>query len=139
MDELRRVRPALAAQLEARNRATPAARSGWSAATPRDVRWSTGRVVRLPSKTEARVAERLLAEVAATPGARLYRQVPLWLPSIAPNDRGVPYVLRVDFAVVVPGAAPRYVEAKTKRRSREWARGVAAARAAGYAIEETDR
>lgn len=95
--------------------------------------------------------DRLAAEVAATPGARLLRQVPLVLFSIDGDRRGVPFRLTVDFAIVtpcprteacrlLPGCAHhvRYVEAKTRRKSREWARGAAAARAAGYQIEETD-
>lgn len=131
--------PEIAASMDRLRPGEPGFRA-WSAAKPTSRPWpGSNDTVTFPSKCEARVFDRLAAEVAATPGARLYRQVPLWLHTISPNGRGVPYVLRVDFAVVVPGSAPRFVEAKTRRKSREWARGAAAARAAGYAIVEVDR
>jgi len=114
----------------------PAGTPTWSAAKPTQRRWFDGEVVTFPSKMEARVYDRLEREVRAAPGSRLYRQVPLPLLSIDGNVRGVPYVLRVDFALVAPGRPVRYIEAKGPRRSREWARGAAAARAAGFQIEE---
>lgn len=138
--QLRAVRPELAASIERSGAAAPAGASKWSAAKPTARAWpGSGEIVTFPSKTEALVFDRLSAEVAATPGARLYRQIPLALLSIDGNRRGVPFKLTVDFAVVAPCEPVRYVEAKTKRKSRDWSRGAAAARASGFRIEEVER
>ena len=74
------------------------------------------------------VAERLLEECRAS-GARLYRQVRIPLLSGAPGEKGVPLYLTVDFAVVYLDGSVRYVDAKTKRKGREWTRGKSLAEA----------
>lgn len=114
-----------------------APQAAWSNAKPTQVRWPDGKLVTLPSKTEARVAERLIAETQAR-GERLYRQVRLPLLSIAPREGGTPFYVTVDFAIVGSGGT-RYIDAKTARKSPEWARGKAAAAASGYQIEECER
>ncbi|HXT31401.1 MAG TPA: hypothetical protein VN716_19015 [Vicinamibacterales bacterium] len=130
IDELRRVAPDVAARLERSPSTAPPAAQGrpWSAAKPTQVIWTDGQVVTLPSKTEARVALRLLEE-ARVAKARLYRQVRVPLLSIAPRRGGAPLVLTVDFALVYPDGRKRYIDAKTRRTSPEWARGRAAAEA----------
>lgn len=110
----------------------------WSLAEPTNVMWQSGKIIRLPSKTEARVAERLL-ERAKAEGARIYRQVRVPLLSIAPQESGVPYYLTVDFVIVFQDNHEEWVDAKTARKSPEWMRGRAAAEAwLGVRIEETD-
>ena len=117
----------------------------WSAAVP-----TTVDGVRFASKMEARVFARLKAELR--PGETLLRQVRLPLLAIAPNDREVPLALTVDFAILrVDSLAPgewarlgpacwiRWIEAKGKRRSRDWARGKAAFEATWGRIEEVER
>ena len=144
LEELRRIRPELAAEIEREGVTDPPAKAGkpgaaWSAAKPTAVDWQ-GELVTLPSKTEARVARRLLEEVAAAPGTRIYRQVRVPLLTIAPGRRGVPLYLTVDFVVVEPDGTEHWIDAKTKRRSREWVRGRAAAEAwLGERVAEVDR
>ena len=138
IETLRRKRPELAAALERAPQAQPAAAAGkpWSAAKPTTVTWTDGTPVTLPSKTEARVARRLIEEAKAA-GARLYRQVRVPLLSIASRPKGTPFYLTVDFALVLPDGRRRYIDAKSSRRSPEWARGRAAAEAwLGQKIEE---
>jgi len=106
---------------------------------PTTVDWH-GELVVFPSKTEARVAERLLQEEKVTLGARLYRQVHVPLLSIASNDRGKPLVFTVDFVLVYSTGVKRYIEAKTGRRSRDYPLRRRAAEAwLGQRIEEVDR
>ena len=120
------------------NPARPAAGKPFSLAKPTDVFWDTGKVVTLPSKTEARVANRLLTKAKAA-GARIYRQVRVPLLTIAPNDKGVPFYLCIDFVIIYPDNREEWVDAKTKMKNREWMRGKAAAEAwIGCKIEECD-
>jgi len=114
--------------------ATPPGRSHYNA-KPTEVEWPSGEVIRFPSKTEACVARRLLEEVSRTPGARLYRQVRIPLLSGAPDERGRPLPITVDFAVVHEGRV-RLIDAKTKKRNREWRRGRSLAGAIpGWVVE----
>lgn len=128
----------------------PGTKRGPFNAHPRARKWPTpeGQVVTFPSKTEAAVFDRLSSEVATlnrnvkpdeAPAAVLFRQVRLVLDTIAPNARGVPYTLTIDFMIRFRDGTRRYVEAKSKKKNREWMRGAAAARAAGYEFEEVDR
>lgn len=96
--------------------------------------------IRFPSKTEARVYARLRREAIAE-GARLYRQVRFPLLSIAPNDKGVPLSISIDFALVYSDGRVRLIDAKAKKwKSRDWERGRRAAEACyGVAIEMTDK
>lgn len=93
------------------------------------------------SKMERAVYERIKRELR--PGAVLLRQVRMPLLSIAPDNLGRPLYLTVDFAIIDesgPDACDiRWVEAKGKRRSRDWARGKAAFEATWGKIEEVDR
>lgn len=113
----------------------------WSAAKPTSALWIDGSLVTFSSKLEARVATKLVEEALATK-ARLYRQVRLPLLSIDPDSAkaGTPYYLTVDFVLVRPSGEVRWIDAKSRRKSREWARGKAAAdaflRAVGVHIEE---
>jgi hypothetical protein len=119
----------------------PAAPKKWSAADPTEVLWPSGEVVKLPSRTEARVAERLIEEAAKT-GARLYRQVRIPLLSGAAGAKGIPCYLTVDFAVVAGDGTVRYIDAKSDRKGREWVRGTSLAGALPVEwlrVEETDR
>ncbi len=121
-------------------------------AKPTQAEWVNGHLLTFPSKTEARVADRLVREVrtlwaqeqAIAPArkrlTRIYRQVRVPLLSIDSDDRGIPYTLCVDFMIVYADGRRRYIDAKTKRKNREWARGRAAAQAElGITIEETDQ
>lgn len=141
LEQLRKIRPELAAELEAGPAAAPAKAAGrpWSAAKTTQVVWLDGEVVTLPSRTEARVARRLLAEAAAIPGARLYRQVRVPLLSIGSRERGLPLYLTVDFVLVHPDGREEWIDAKSRRVSREWLRGRKAAEAwLGERIVEAD-
>lgn len=155
MDEFRRRFPKEAAELDrreasrSRGATSPLASSDARQsrtpfnAKPTQAVWVDGTVVNFPSKTEARVAERLVREHLATPGSRLYRQVPVPLLSIEhrrdATGHGIPYKLTVDFVFVRPDGTERWVDAKTRRKNREWARGRAAAEAwLGQPIEEVD-
>lgn len=153
MEEFRKRYPKEAAEMDRRE---TAARPGATSLQPGDkprktqfnakptqVAWVGGALVTFPSKTEARVAERLLMEHLATPGSRLYRQVPVPLLTICGREdgsaHGIPFRLTVDFVFVRPDGSERWIDAKTKRKSREWARGKAAAEAwLGLTIEEVD-
>lgn len=82
------------------------------AAKPTQAAWIDDSIVTFPSKTEARVAERLVAEVRAQrvedqrrgwPATRIYRQVRIPLLSIDPRRGGTPYVLTVDFVIQYGG------------------------------------
>jgi hypothetical protein len=118
--------------------ARPAAGKPFRLAKPTDVFWPTGKVVTLPSKTEARVAERLIKK-AREAGARIYRQVRVPLLSIAPNAKGVPFYLCIDFVIIYDDNREEWIDAKTKTKNREWMRGRAAAEAwLGCTIEECD-
>lgn len=119
----------------------PPAKQAWSAAEPTEALWPSGEIVTFPSKTEAAVARRLLEECALT-GDRLYRQVRIPLLSGAPGPKGVPLYLTVDFAVVSADGRVRYLDAKTKRKGREWVRGKSMAEALPVEwlrLEEADR
>ena len=132
--------PAKPSDILQRAAAEKAGPRAWCAAKPTEVMWPTGEVVTFPSKTEARVAERLLEEAKKT-GDRVYRQVRIPLLSGAAGKKGVPLYLTVDFAVV-SGGVVRLIDAKTKRRGREWCRGKAMADAMpGWSVkvEEVDR
>lgn len=158
LEELRAVRPELAAQIDAEDAARRAGKKyvpevaqkgGWRPATPTHVMWIDGKVVKLPSKTEARVAERLIREVQAMratdtaakrPLTRLYRQVHVPLMTIDPKPGGCPTCLTVDFCIVHTDGRKQYIDAKPKKwKSAEWFRGKLAAQAElGIKIEEVD-
>lgn len=91
------------------------------------------------SKVEARVCARVYAD-AEQDGMTAYRdaRLPLW--ALPPTDAGIPFYITIDFVVKdVSGRIARLVDAKSGRRSREWARGRAAAEATyGIKVEETD-
>jgi len=130
MEELRRINPAFAARLGS----APKKRS-WSAAQSTRIPWLHGKLRTFDSKTEARVAARLLAELP--PGATIFCQVSVPLLSIAPREGGTPFYISIDFFVVEANGRFRAIDAKTRRKSREWARGRAAAeRWLGCRIEE---
>jgi len=158
--EFKKLRPQQAAQIEAEDAARKAgkhlpeqqlpAKGGWKPATPTHVMWIDGTVVKLPSKTEARVAERLIAEVRMLreldakwkrPLTRLYRQCRISLMTIDPRPGGCPTYLTVDFCIVHTDGRKQYVDAKPKKwKSPEWFRGKLAAQAElGIKIEEVDR
>lgn len=110
-----------------RTKARKKGRSRYSA-RPAVVEWPGGVMVEHPSQVEARVARRLLAEVAAAPaGTRLFRQVRVPLLTLSPKEGGRPRVLTVDFAVVSPDNQVRLIDAKRGTRSRDWDRGTGAA------------
>lgn len=92
---------------------------------------------RHPSKTEARVCDRLHAQLL--PGERLVRQVRL--PLIAtPNPDGTLLAMTVDFGIVKDGRLVRLIDAKSGSASREWLRGKRALEASWHIpVEETDR
>lgn len=140
LDELGRIAPDIALTIAAKmGRKFDPKRGSFSAAKKTDVAWNDGTVVTCASKTEARVARRLLLEARAA-NARIYRNVHVALLSIAPRAGGIALTLTVDFVLRYPDGRKRYIDAKTKRKSREWARGKAAAEAElGIKIEETDR
>lgn len=92
---------------------------GWGTAKKKTVNWHGVDVV-FPSHLEAHVAARLLAEEAATPGARLYRQVTIPLLTITPRTAGIPLRFTVDFLMVYPDGRRLYIEAKGKLRSRDF-------------------
>jgi len=96
--------------------------------------------IRFPSKTEARVYQRLALEARAD-RATLFRQVRLPLLSLAPDDRLRPLYLTIDFLLLYPDGRVRAVDAKAKRwKSRDWARGAAAFTAFyGTKIETVNR
>lgn len=85
----------------------------WSNATP-----TTVRGIRFPSKVEARVYLRLVEEFTDQPIRRQVR-----MPLLAGLVDGKLLALRVDFAIVLPDKPILWVDAKTKRKSREWLRG----------------
>lgn len=135
----------------------------FSNAKPTQATWITGQLVTFASKMEANVAMRLVRDVrlaneeqkrvneerrrsglADLPMARIYRQVRIPLFSIAPRDdasgKGTPYYLSVDFVIVNTDGSRRYIDAKSKYKSSDWARGRAAAQAElGITVEETER
>lgn len=97
-------------------------------ATPRRQRYGVTTEVgeiRFPSKAQAAVYRQLRDECAAN-GWRLYRQNLFELYTLAPDSRGRPSRIEIDFVIVNP-ARPlewRAVDAKRgKWRSREWRRG----------------
>ena len=96
-----------------------------------------------PSKMEARVCDRLTAEVAGNWREKevLFRQVRLPLLSIAPESDDKPMYFSVDFAIVRGGKLHRLIDAKAKGRvSRDWRRGKAACEACyGITVEEVDK
>lgn len=98
--------------------------------------------IRFPSATQARVYQRVRAELK--PGQRLFldAKVPLW--NLEPHPNGKPRTLEIDFVIVEGlGSVVRAIDAKPKRKeaqSRDWARGRAAYEACyGRKIEETER
>lgn len=111
-------------------------------AKPTQVLWQDGEVVTLPSKTEARVAERLLKEYPSDQGYTVYRKVRFPLFSIQPRPGGTPHYLEIDFLVVKGNEIVRAVDAKRGKKSKDWARGKAAGDRVllklGVRIEETD-
>lgn len=97
------------------------------------------------SQTEARVCIALRSEIEGT-GLVLFVHARLPLFAIAPEKTGIPAFLRIDFAVVQPGAPPRVVrlvDAKPRKRaaqSRDWHRGKLALEASyGVAVEERSK
>lgn len=101
----------------------------WSQATP-----TVEDGIRFPSKLEARVYKLLRAGLK--PGERLYRQVRLPLLAVAPTDSGLPLYMTVDFAIV-SASGWRLVDAKSRRKSRDWERGKRALEATyGLRVEE---
>ena len=112
---------------------SPAPKRPWSNARATEVDG-----IRFPSKMEAAVFTRLRDELQ--PGERLYRQVRFPLLAVAPNDKGVPLAMTVDFVIVSP-TGWRAIDAKPKRRkSRDWVRGKAAFEATyNVKVEEVDR
>ena len=104
----------------------------WSRAVP-----TTLDGIRFPSKMEARVYQTL--KTSMEEGDILYRQVRFPLLSSAPTETGVPLAFTVDF-VIVRGKGWRVVDAKGKRKSREWERGKRAFEACyGVPVEEVDK
>ncbi len=107
------------------------------------------------SKMEARVFERLRRELQ--PGERILRQIRMPLFSAASDARMRPLALTIDFAVLAPNTQDPpnrlgpwhllpnclgwvcWVEAKGRRKSRDWARGKAAFESTWGKIMETDR
>ena len=98
--------------------------------------------IKFPSKTEARVYAALKREYPATKGWILFRQVRYPLTNVAPNEKGVPLAITIDFELFHPETGRRLlVDAKCRRwKSREWVRGKAAFEARyGHRIEERER
>ncbi len=115
--------------------ASPSSPRPWSAARAT----VCGRGHKHPSKTEARVCDRLSAECFAD-GTTLYRGVRLPLLSLAPKDTGTPLYITIDFGIVKGGKLVRLIDAKTRRKSREWARGKLACESAwGIKVEEASK
>ena len=105
----------------------------WSNAVPTEVDG-----IRFPSKVEARVYRRLRHELQV--GERLYCQVRFPLLAIGPVEKLRPLNLTVDFVIVQKDGTWRVIDAKTNRKSREWARGKAAFEATyNLQVEETDQ
>jgi hypothetical protein len=92
--------------------------------------------IQFPSKMEARVYARLLGELL--PGQRLFRQVRFPLLSLAGHPRThVPLYVTIDFVIVEGVRIFRLIDAKCRRRSREWVRGKRAVEASlGLRVEE---
>lgn len=79
--------------------------------------------IKFPSKTQARVYARLKVEAQAD-GARIYREARFPLLNLAPDERGLPSYLTVDFVLLYPDGTLRLIDAKAKRwKSAEWRRG----------------
>jgi hypothetical protein len=97
----------------------PVAKRAWSNAKPTEVDG-----IRFPSKTEARVYRRLKDELVV--GERRYCQVRFPLLAIGPVEKLRPLNFTVDFVIVRRDGTWRVIDAKTRRVSREWARGKAA-------------
>jgi len=95
------------------------AKKKWSNAVPTEVDG-----IRFPSKTEAAVYRRLRHELEQ--GERLYCQVRFPLLAIGPVEKLRPLSFTVDFVIVQKDGTWRVIDAKTRRVSREWARGKAA-------------
>jgi hypothetical protein len=90
-----------------------------------------------PSKVEARVCARVHHERAD--GDVIYRNVRLPLFALPPTARGIAMYLNVDFVVTRNRRMVRIIDAKSGRRSRDWARGAAACEATyGLKVEECD-
>ena len=95
--------------------------------------------IRFPSKMEARVYRRLLAELRH--GERLFCQVRLPLLCLGPGPKRRPVsAIAVDFAITRGGKLFRLIDAKCKGRvSREWKSRAAACRETwGIEIEEVE-
>lgn len=90
-------------------------RRPWSNAVPTE---SGG--IKFASKTEARVYDRL-CEMFGAESVRCQVRMPLLAGAPKPNNR--PLYMTIDFCIVESGCAKLWVDAKTKRKSREWARG----------------
>lgn len=111
----------------------------WGKAVP--TRASDG--TRFPSRTQARVYERMLLELK--PGQRLTLDEALTLGSLLPPVTRKPPKIRIDFVIrELVGSRweiVRLVDAKPKRwASRDWHRGKLAAEASyGVRIEEMER
>lgn len=139
-----RVAAVMDAQDRARARAATAAPTIPAAAPPpkkprgpRAIRTRCGAGHSHASALEARVCDRLTAEVAATPGARLYQQVGIALVNVAPVGTGRPLRFTVDFVFAGPGVPTRYIEAKGRWRSRDYVvRRCAAEALLGVPVEE---
>jgi len=116
-----------------------ARKRSWSNATP--TACDCGR--KHASKMEARVCARLRREIDANilDALTLYQQVRFPLFSLAPNEKGAPHTITVDFVVCSGSHLFRAIDAKAKGRvSRDWRRGAAAFEATyGIRIEECDK
>jgi len=161
LEDLRKYSPEQAAQFEAAEAARKSGakyvpqpevitKGGWVPATPTHVMWIDGAVRKLSSKTEARVAERLISQVKAMrvadaaakrPLTKLFRQWRIPLGNLDPRPGGCPDYLTVDFCIIHTDGRKQFIDAKPKKwKSAEWFRGKLAAQAeTGIPIEETDR
>jgi len=88
----------------------------WSAAQPTSVG-----EIKFPSKTQARVYHQLESLFGAE-RLRLDTRWPL-LAGVKANGRVL--YMSIDFCVVVEGKPKLWIDAKTKRKSRDWERGLA--------------
>ena len=91
--------------------------------------------IKFPSKVESRVWS-ILCERFGRENIR--RQVRMPLVAGAPKTNGTPLAITVDFAVMDGTQVLHWVDAKTKRRSREWLRGKSLFEATWGPIIETD-
>lgn len=106
----------------------------WSAAMPTNC----ARGHRHPSKLEARVCAEAHA-IGAAEGLEVLLQVRFPLLNLSTDDLGRVLYFTPDFTLVRFGKVVRVVEAKSRRVSRDWARGKRAFEACyGVKVEERD-